>query len=356
MYKTGSSTFSNILNRIILKHNLTTFQLGHLNLHPEGIVNKQTDARFDVNVNHGEYKVTTISKWMKADTLHITSIRHPFKRAMSSMYFMNEIHNFNMTETELEEDFEKSIRQAENKTPMFKKLLEVNDEYDPMNYSHVLETLKAVEAQFDYIIVNEFYDESLVLLKHKLCWDTKDILYVTHKNMSRKYEVYSKKQQSNYDSLLSIHKRTLPWDYALYEYFLEIHRRSVQLSSITFQREVKEYKVVIFETNLFCKDIYEELSREKIDEKIWSKNLTLSNLNFSEPIIISSYDCVAMALDTQHMEAIKEALNYPLACAMKIKGITIKKEFCSPSSRGIFLYNHTVFVPEYILKEISRDL
>ena len=355
IYKTGSSTFSNILNRIILKHNLTTFQLGHLNLHPKAIVNKQTDARFDVNVNHGKYTVTTISKWMKADTLHIASIRHPFKRAISSVYFRNDIFNHKRTETELEEWLEK-IMKTKRKTPMYEKLLEVSVEYDPMNHTHVLETLKAVETQFHYIIVNEFYDESLVLLKHKLCWNTKDILYVTHKNMSRKYEFYGEKQQSSYDKLLSIHKNAFPWDYALYEYFFESHKRSVQLLGTPFQRELKEYKHVNFLTNLFCKDIYEELTKENIDDSIWIRNLTFSSLNFSEPITINSYDCVVMALDTQHMQAIKMALNYPLACTMNIKGVHINKQFCSPSKKGIFLYNNTVFVPEYILNQINRDL
>ena len=39
-----------------------------------------------------------------------------------------------------------------------------------------------LEAELDLVLITEYYDESLLLLKSCLCWDTADILYVS-KNM-----------------------------------------------------------------------------------------------------------------------------------------------------------------------------
>ena len=50
----------------------------------------------------------------------------------------------------------------------------------------VKERIEFVEKQFDQLIIAEYFDESLLLAKRKLCWETEDVIYLMLR--SRKYK------------------------------------------------------------------------------------------------------------------------------------------------------------------------
>lgn len=60
------------------------------------------------------------------------------------------------------------------------------------------EFIKMTEKEFDLVLIAEYFDESLVLMKRMLCWDFEDIIYVKHKirnpiyknNITEKQKVY----------------------------------------------------------------------------------------------------------------------------------------------------------------------
>ena len=41
--------------------------------------------------------------------------------------------------------------------------------------------MEFVKREMDFVLITEYMDESLVLLKRKWCWDVKDILYLPAK-------------------------------------------------------------------------------------------------------------------------------------------------------------------------------
>ena len=44
--------------------------------------------------------------------------------------------------------------------------------------------IENINNSFELILIAEYFDESLVLMKRMLCWDFEDIIYVKHKMRS----------------------------------------------------------------------------------------------------------------------------------------------------------------------------
>lgn len=49
------------------------------------------------------------------------------------------------------------------------------------NKSAVMRFIKYIDEEFDLVLINEYFDESLILLKDLLCWEFEDILYIKQK-------------------------------------------------------------------------------------------------------------------------------------------------------------------------------
>ena len=51
------------------------------------------------------------------------------------------------------------------------------DTADQDDFDAVRSYIRFLQQEFDFVILMEYFDESLVLLKRRFCWTTKDILY-----------------------------------------------------------------------------------------------------------------------------------------------------------------------------------
>ena len=49
------------------------------------------------------------------------------------------------------------------------------------NEEEITELIENISKRFDLVLIAEYFDESLVLMKRMLCWDFEDIVYVKHK-------------------------------------------------------------------------------------------------------------------------------------------------------------------------------
>ena len=89
--KTGSSTFSSILTRMILKENLTAYNLRKPLPHPRVAQwmgdNQDDNNRFDMQVAHGVMIQGVLERIMQRDTVYIATLRHPFRQFISRFYY-----------------------------------------------------------------------------------------------------------------------------------------------------------------------------------------------------------------------------------------------------------------------------
>ena len=87
------------------------------------------------------------------------------------------------------------------------------DENDIRNESKIKEKIQEIDETFDLILIMEHFDESLVLLKHELCWSYEDLATFklnVHEETSK--TVISKEAREKL-------KTWLDPSYKLYQYF-----------------------------------------------------------------------------------------------------------------------------------------
>ena len=87
------------------------------------------------------------------------------------------------------------------------------DENDITNEIKIQEKIQEIDETFDLILIKEYFDESMVLLKHELCWSYEDLASFklnVHEESSK--SVISKEAREKLRAWLDP-------SYKLYEYF-----------------------------------------------------------------------------------------------------------------------------------------
>ena len=372
--KTGSSTFSSILSRMIFKHNLTTYSLRRNYPHPYALIenlgqmpsNDSSGYRFDMQVTHGTFNKQTLERVMQKDTIYISTLRHPFRHLVSRFFYHYKKHGLSYLKTEFDQmlrtvNFQREKSKATfNDTkydflenPMF-KYFELNYLKAQFNYSYFSECITEISSLF-HVIITDRYDESLLLLRHKLCWDIKEIIYISHKNASFSEK---RKHPSEFGILYENHQKISSLDYKLYSHFLEIHQNNVEAAGKDFQDELEEYKRVKADAGAFCWDIYKILTSEtgttlKNMSSVLASELAFEGGKFWNAFIINGNDCVLMALCEADLLHARLALNYPITCQQNVHNFKYNHLFCAKENgeRPGFAYENLHF-PYSAMREL----
>ncbi|KAM9316428.1 galactose-3-O-sulfotransferase 2-like [Gastrophryne carolinensis] len=190
-HKTASSTIMNILFRFGESHNLT-FALPSNNapqfMYPlyfnaafvEGFITK-TIPNFDIMCHHMRFHLGEVEKVMPKDTFYFTILRNPvflmessyayykavdiFKNAYNLEQFILNPHKF----------YDKSNEYSHYGKNFM--TFDLGFDHNGVKSTKSIELIqKSVEAMFDLVLITEYFDESLILLKEALCWSFDDVL------------------------------------------------------------------------------------------------------------------------------------------------------------------------------------
>ncbi|XP_077063915.1 galactose-3-O-sulfotransferase 2 [Siphateles boraxobius] len=193
-HKTASSTILNILYRYGDSHNLT-FALP-LNMHSqlfyptffaahfvEGVRTRSV-KEFHILCNHMRFSSQEVRKLMPKDTFYFSILRNPVAMMESLFVYYKAIPAFRVVKS-LEEFLIQGGRSYNTSVPnnhYARNILTFDfglDNTAPENDNDLdkrsAEVISAVERDFPLILISEYFDESLVLLKHALCWSLDDI-------------------------------------------------------------------------------------------------------------------------------------------------------------------------------------
>ncbi|XP_033637838.1 galactose-3-O-sulfotransferase 2-like [Asterias rubens] len=223
-HKTGSTTLSHIINRFgytrklsfALNKRQTNGHLGYINLStttpeeiflpPIGVSNLSRTFMYNLMTGHARYDRAKMDAFMTSPTHYVTILRdpgHQFESAFSHFQFDDaflskmERKRYKTIPAKLEHFMEKpEFYQDRLKHLSWEKQKGLrwyyakNNQIFDMGLDHehhedddiVSAYIDKLEAELDLVLITEYYDESLLLLKSCLCWDTADILYVS-KNM-----------------------------------------------------------------------------------------------------------------------------------------------------------------------------
>lgn len=221
-HKTGSTTVQNIILRFGVKNELT-FAFPPYGKHvyrptsPLTVSHllRKTGVVFDVFACHGKWNLPELKRIIP-DGATFTILREPLA-AFESMYSYYRLHKRYEADVN---DFALRFA-AENAPRMFSdKHGKDNQLYDlgmPARYlesrKSVLGKIKRLDGEFELVMITEFFAESLILLRERLCWSFDDIAFIpkNSRKESRKKEITEEARP--------ILERWLWAEYLLYDHF-----------------------------------------------------------------------------------------------------------------------------------------
>lgn len=264
VHKTASSTVTNIIQRFGWKRHLNFILPSsspnlisqNESITEKNILHMDKDETFDILCNHVLYDQRQFSKYLPKDTVYIGIVREPFAQFVSSVYY----YKFKWSVPYL--------TRLPNNAPI-KYLLQNPKQYEPKRCENsftknrmsvdfglpkelfyttdrkkILPYLRKLHTEFKLVMIKEYFDESLILLRRLLGWNIQDIIYV-------------KMNSFNYVARVSyrdrhLHKQHSFLDYCLYNYFLQVFWRQVRQQGEDFHTEVSYFRQLRSAIEDFC--------------------------------------------------------------------------------------------------------
>ncbi|XP_013394927.2 galactosylceramide sulfotransferase-like [Lingula anatina] len=200
---------------------------------------------YDIIFKHMFFDSKVIETMMPNDTFYIGIVREPFSHFKSAFnyYHIAEFFNMKNSTNPIVEFMENPYKYWSDdyvtshvgfvRNGMMYEYGFPDDRTDLRNDDRfIAEYIGFLEQKFDFVIVLEMFDESLVLLRRLLCWDMDDILYVVRKKKEYEYK------NVNDEMTMKKHRMWSKADYQLYNHFLSKLRNTVLSQGSDFEREV----------------------------------------------------------------------------------------------------------------------
>lgn len=288
VHKTGSSTIQSIFLRFGFDRNLTfvvpsnTSQFRNVISVYESVVPGRNiipppkDKHYDILCFHAVYNRTAFERIMPIDTKYIGIIREPFLQFDSTLRYFQPKAVFEKAgniSTYLKNPYlyeSKDIRFSFTNNRMAYEFGFPSRLFKNYNSKQTQEYLKKLDKEFDVVIVNEYMEESVVLLRRILNWKVKDILYLTINENERKHETDNSELEKR-----QLYRQYAKLDYALYEFFLERLWRHINFHGQDILREISYFKSLTKTVQNFClSDSREDIF---IEESPWSEGFSVVN-------------------------------------------------------------------------------
>ena len=151
----------------------------------------------NILLNHARFNAEPLTALMPKTTKYITILRYPATQFNSLFKFMNLGKlisvNVNHKSTSLEYFLDNAFQILKILHQRNSQILINNpslhllrnpqlfdlgfDQSFSENEGYIRETIRGISEKFNFVLIMEYFDESLVLLKRKMCWNLEDIVY-----------------------------------------------------------------------------------------------------------------------------------------------------------------------------------
>ncbi|XP_078681498.1 galactosylceramide sulfotransferase-like [Branchiostoma floridae x Branchiostoma belcheri] len=224
-HKTAGSTVQNILLRYGLEKNLT-FALpaaGHRFYWPDyfkrsSVLQEQQNRSktvYNILCHHARFHYANMRDLMPEDSLYITVVRSPAAMFRSAFEYFHLRKKYNIFQPHAMDVFLSRPSYyvgPYGKRPFFRNPIFFDLGYSPdqlVSEKLINEAIEYINGIFSVVLVSDHFEESMVLLRHTLCWDLNDVTHFklnAMKTSSTKYvstETEAKiKQWNKADSML----------------------------------------------------------------------------------------------------------------------------------------------------------
>eukprot|EP00058_Branchiostoma_floridae_P014316 XP_002599804.1 hypothetical protein BRAFLDRAFT_70274 [Branchiostoma floridae] len=295
-HKVGGDTIKRIFDRFgyvrklnfVLPRSLVVSKMYPYQLYPTSYLPPPQNQSFDMLVYHTVYERERYREILPKDTVYLTIIREPLSHLKSTWNYYKLQKKFHIEENGEDPiltflanpgEYDKKCGHGRHVPYCLTQNAISTDLGFPASTNKRVgpgcdtdereiitqKFLKIIKDDFDLVMMTEYFDESLVLLKRLMCWSLKDILY--YKTNTRSY--VSKEKQIP-PKLHQNHREWSHVDYALYDQFNQSFWRRVNSAGNDFWGEVRYFKHV------------NEQMKELCDSYKASKPCSISTLNFKQ--------------------------------------------------------------------------
>ena len=210
-HKTGSSTVTNILNRYGEAHELNFVlpKVGSNRLDWPWFFKNTSyhplqNIEPNILCNHARFNRTSMGELMPNDTVYVTILRNPISQFESSFSYMtfDKILGMQASGDALTEFFKdpesilvnyvltQDLRINSDRLKLIQNgmLYDLGlESKDFSNKKKIMEKLYQLDSQFHLVMIMEYFEESIVLLKRLLCWELDDVTYFRLKHRAHSW-------------------------------------------------------------------------------------------------------------------------------------------------------------------------
>eukprot|EP00058_Branchiostoma_floridae_P011665 XP_002597153.1 hypothetical protein BRAFLDRAFT_118100 [Branchiostoma floridae] len=130
----------------------------------------------------------------------------------------------------------------------------------------IREFVEKISRKFDLVMVLEYFDESLVLLRRLLCWDMRDILNFKYNSFQ-----YGKLGNTSFsENLVQNYRQHSAIDYTLYEHFNNTLWRKINKAGSDFREELAHFRRLQTTMKTECSRKFDDFSPVYIAKTAWN--------------------------------------------------------------------------------------
>ncbi|CAG2233369.1 TPIP [Mytilus edulis] len=277
VHKTGSSTIMNMLYRFAERLNLNLVlpnstggnfnYLGYgTTLNSLQLVPIPAGEKYNILCNHVVYDKLALRAVMPTETLYIGILRDPVANFMSAFsyygggrFMQSKVPGKSLSEFDLMRIFLENPRKYNSSGITYYVHNKMSFDFglnrgDFDKDIAITQFISDLDKDFTLIIILEYLDESLILLKRLLCWEMHDILYLpTNVRFSPISQQFNTEEltKSSIENLEKYNKA----DFMLYAFFKQ--RLLSQLNDLNydFKSEVRQFQIIQTKLADFCRGI-----------------------------------------------------------------------------------------------------
>ena len=289
VHKAASSTMQNIFFRFGKRRSLTFAFTIHPNYFSRTaksslpLVKPSKRSSYDIICNHGVFNKSVYSAILPKDTVYLAIVREPLDLFISSVNYYtqrgylldylarvpgNKLHNL----IEKPEIYDKG-------TFSYTRNVLARDLgfQDTNNTQTVAAKLKELGETLKLVLLVEYFDESLVLMKRYLNWKLGDILYIS----SNVYKSEGRSVNDLNPADVDKFKDRNNLDYIVYDFFYDKFWKQFNMESDGIYEEVLHFKRVLTKLKTFCNGGMESHEQNSvgalvIDESKWNENTVVT--------------------------------------------------------------------------------
>ena len=298
VHKAASSTAQNIFLRYGWYRNLTFVlppaknPFGYPNiislresLTNSNILPPPEGHHYDILCNHVFYTYEAFRKFMPNDTVFIGILREPFDLYKSILnyfrpaYIYKKINDLFPASAFIRDPSKYEPKRLTASWTNNRMAIEYgfpSELFSNYNQTAIDNYLEKLNKEFKVILIAEYMEESVIIMRRYLNWQTKDIMYLSQNVARKKNESMLSKafDREFYKSYAKI-------DYALYNFFYKRLREQIRQEGQDFDDELlqfKELRKVVYE---YCKQ-NEEQTPLPVAATRWGDSFNVTKSNCTE--------------------------------------------------------------------------